>query len=182
MSQPAALCGAGFGTLFYLLDDPAQEPRVPGQLLRVHRARWLARPPSATWVSSWARSSRAWCTSLIAADHQGHRLRLGQQAAAPGGHRPHRGADRSVPVRQRREQPDQHRRFRRQLQPGAHPASACCAFFVTVWASVKGSKGMKLVPVHHRHPGPPTPSRLALTFIGKCHRLRGAADHRPVRL
>ena len=38
LNQPAALFGAGMGTLFYILRGyPPQEPRVPGQLLRLHQ-------------------------------------------------------------------------------------------------------------------------------------------------
>ena len=49
LNQPAALFGAGMGTLFYI---PPQEPRVSGQLLRLHqpagkrRGVWLRRHPS----------------------------------------------------------------------------------------------------------------------------------------
>ena len=61
MSQPAALCGAGFGTLFYLFATRRKSPVFLGAPSRSF-SRWSARWPSAIWASSWARYSPVWCT------------------------------------------------------------------------------------------------------------------------
>ena len=151
LNQPAALFGAGVGTLFYtLVATRAQEPRVPRQRLRLHQpAGWRG----GLWLSAasflgavFAGLVYALIALIIKKTGSGWVNKL----LPPGGHRPHRRADRFVPVRQRREQPEQHRR--RQLQPGfTFCAGLLVAFFVTVWASVKGSKSMRDDSVHHRH-------------------------------
>ena len=147
------------------------------QLLRVHpaagrrgRLRLSGRVSGRGLCGSGLRRHRA--------DHQKDRLRLGQQAASPGGHRPHRRADRSVPVRQRREQPEQHRQ--RQLQPREHPAGPVRLLRHRLGVG-QGLQEHADDSVHHRHP-----VRLrrgsGADLHRQCHRLRRAADHQPVRL
>ena len=61
MSQPAALCGAGFGTLFYIyIATRKKSPVFLGSSFAFF-CPWRARWPSASWASSWALCSRAWC-------------------------------------------------------------------------------------------------------------------------
>ena len=83
LNQPAALLGAGMGTLFYIFAATRKKSPV------------------------FLGSSFAFISPLAGA------CAYGQQAAAPRGHRPHRGPDRPEPVRQRCEQPEQY--CRRQL-------------------------------------------------------------------
>lgn len=119
LNQPAALFGAGMGTLFPSSSPPAR--RAP--------CSWAAPSPSSAPLAGACaygflgifvgslfaglvyvlialivkKTGTAWVTKL----------------PASCGHRPHRRPDRPEPVRQRGEQPEQHRR--RQLQPGGHP-------------------------------------------------------------
>ena len=118
LNQPAALFGAGVGTLFYIL--VATRRKSPVFL----GSAFAFISPLASAVaygfggillgSVFAGLVYVLIALIIKKTGSG----MGQQAAAPRGHRPHRGPDRFEPVRQRREQPEQHRR--RQLQSGFH--------------------------------------------------------------